>query len=154
MTFTRTRGELVLSDDPARLDQDAVVELLRSTYWASERRPETIRATVAASRCFGVRADGAIGKSGPAAGPQLAFCRVVTDGLTFAWLCDVVVSAEARGAGIGTWMVGEVIRDLQASGIGRLMLRTLDAHGLYRQFGFTDLADPATVMEALQVRPQ
>jgi GNAT superfamily N-acetyltransferase len=141
MTFTRVRGDLVLSDDRARLDEDAVVALLRGTYWAGDRAPAMIRATLATSRCFGVRA------AGP--GPQLAFCRVITDGLTFAWLCDVVVSSEARGTGIGTWMVGQVIGDLQASGIGRLMLRTLDAHSLYRRFGFSDLEDPGTVLEAL-----
>jgi GNAT superfamily N-acetyltransferase len=149
MTFTRVRDGLVLSDDPARLDDDAVVDLLRSTYWAGDRPEATIRATLASSRCFGVRAHAAGEEGGPAAGPQLAFCRVITDGLTFAWLCDVVVSDEARGTGIGTWMVGEVIADLKALGIGRLMLRTLDAHGLYRRFGFTAPADPETLMEAL-----
>jgi hypothetical protein len=38
--------------------------------------------------------------------------------------------------------------DLQ--GLRRMMLATLDAHGLYAQFGFTALGAPDKIMEVLK----
>lgn len=38
-------------------------------------------------------------------GDQVAVDRAVTDGATFAWLCDVYVAREERGNGLGTWLM-------------------------------------------------
>ena len=75
-------------------------------------------------------------------GEQLAFARVVTDTVTFAWLCDVFVDEAARGRGVGTLLVAGVVADLEPLGMRRIALATADAHGLYAQFGFAPLPTP------------
>jgi GNAT superfamily N-acetyltransferase len=76
----------------------------------------------------------------------VAFARVVTDGATFAWLCDVYVDREHRGAGVGTALMEFVVRELEALDLRRWVLRTGDAHGLYERFGFTEPEQPETWM--------
>jgi GNAT superfamily N-acetyltransferase len=66
---------------------------------------------------------------------QVGFCRVVSDGHTFAFLFDVYVLPEHRGSGVGLELVREAVdggphRDL------RWFLKTKDAHGLYEKLGF------------------
>jgi GNAT superfamily N-acetyltransferase len=74
------------------------------------------------------------------AGLQAGVCRWVTDGVSFAWLCDVFVDRAHRGSGLGTFMVGvacthELVRDIRLH-----LLATRDAHGLYEKFGFAAVA--------------
>jgi N-acetylglutamate synthase-like GNAT family acetyltransferase len=92
---------------------------------------------VSASRCFAV-----VG----AAGDTRAFCRLVTDGATFAWLGDVVVLPPHRGRGLGKQLVAAVVRSQEESGIRRVLLATADAQALYAKFGF---ASAPSMMERL-----
>jgi hypothetical protein len=43
-TMEWTRKDYVLTDDPERIDVDAVHTLLRDTYWARTRSREAVRA--------------------------------------------------------------------------------------------------------------
>ena len=86
-------------------------------------------------------------------GEQVAIARAVTDGATFAWVCDVYVAPDARGIGIGSWMVDELVKLLEAEGILRVVLATRDAHEVYARLGFEPLANPSTWMERDR-RPQ
>jgi GNAT superfamily N-acetyltransferase len=123
------------SADPARLDLDRVhAWLADESYWAMGRSRAAHEAAVAASRNYGIydRASGA----------QLAYARVITDGVTFAWLCDVFVDAEARGRGIGVALIERIMASLEPLGLRRIGLTTADAHGLYERFGFRPLDRP------------
>jgi hypothetical protein len=80
-----------------------------------------------------------------ASGKQVGLTRVVTDHATFAYLCDVYVLEEHRGHGLGKWLMRTVSAHPCFSGARRVMLGTLDAHGLYRQFGFVHLANHGRV---------
>jgi len=79
-------------------------------------------------------------------GEQVAYGRVVTDGVTFAWLCDVFVAPEARGQGIGKMLAAGIVADLEPLELKRILLSTGDAHGLYAQYGFTELTEPSRMM--------
>lgn len=82
-----------------------------------------------------------------AVGTQVAYARVVTDGVTFAWLCDVFVAQEERGNGLGRMLVEGVIDDLQnMSTVTRIMLATSTADGLYEQYGFAEPSGPSRYM--------
>ncbi len=70
----------------------------------------------------------------------MAVARVVTDGATFAWLCDVYVDPAERGRGLGTWLAGAVRDHLGELGVRRILLATLDAHGVYAKIGFRPVA--------------
>lgn len=126
------------SNDITRIDRDRVhTWLSEQSYWANGRAREVQDAAIDASRNYGVWDE---------SGAQVAYARVVTDAVTFAWLCDVFVAEEARGNGIGKLLVEGVIADLQPLGITRVVLATADAHGLYAQYGFAPSEDPARYM--------
>ena len=108
------------------------------SYWAKGRTRAVQDAAIDASRNYGVW--------DARTGEQVAYARVVTDGVTFAWLCDVFVASEARGNGIGKLLVQGVIGDLEPMGLRRILLATADAHGLYAQHGFAVSDDPNRYM--------
>ncbi|GAA4770084.1 GNAT family N-acetyltransferase [Microbacterium gilvum] len=127
------------SPDPARIDGDWVHATLRDhAYWAEGRSRADQDAANAASRCFGVyrRADGG----------QVAFARVITDGVTFGWVADVVVAPEVRGQGIGKALVAAIAAQLDALGVRRSLLITRDAHALYSRNGWVPVEPPENWM--------
>lgn len=123
------------SVDPGRIDADRVHHLLSEhSYWALGRSREVQDAAIAGSRNYGIY--------DTETGQQVAYARVVTDGATFAWLCDVIVDPEIRGHGLGVRLVEGVMADLEPLGLKRMLLKTGDAHGLYEKFGFDVVGDP------------
>ena len=130
----------VLSTEPERVDVDLVHRWLSTdAYWAMGRPRDLVVRALEGSLVFGVYR--------PDDGVQVAFARVVTDGVTFAWLCDVYVERSERGRGLGTWMVGEIRDDLTARGVRRILLATADAHEVYAKVGFAAVAEPSRWME-------
>jgi GNAT superfamily N-acetyltransferase len=129
--FTLTRPDgYQLSTDPARLDLDRVHRWLSTdAYWALGREREAVERAFAGSIGFGVYR--------PEEGRQVAVARVVTDRVTFAWLCDVYVDRTERGRGLGTWLAAAVRDHLAELGVRRIVLATADAHGVYAKVGFT-----------------
>ncbi len=116
-----------VSTDPARLDLGFICAQLATTYWAADRPREVVLASIRGSLCFGAYAR--------ATGRQVGFARVVTDGATFSWVCDVVVDPACRGRGVGKRLVFAVVTHPAVRGTNA-MLGTKDAHGLYERYGF------------------
>ena len=135
---------LRFSNDPDELDLDLVFRWLsEDAYWALGRSRATQDAAVAGSRNYGVfDGDGAANRGGT----QLGYARIITDGATFAWLCDVYVAPDARGRGVGQLLLTGILAELDPLGLKRIGLRTLDAHSLYEKFGFGALDQPETWM--------
>jgi GNAT superfamily N-acetyltransferase len=132
-------ARFALTTDVDRIDRERVHGWLsRQAYWAAGQSRATQDAAIDASRNYAVHDTGT--------GEQVAYARVVTDGVTFAWLCDVFVAPEVRGRGIGRMLVAGVIADLEPLELARVLLSTADAHGLYAQSGFAPLADPSRMM--------
>ena len=127
-----------ISTDKARLDVEAVHRWLsEDSYWARGRPREVQEAAIANSACVGAYA---------ADGSQAGFARVVTDGATFAWLCDVFVFPDHRGQGLGRAMVQAALELPELQPVRRWVLATFDAHGVYAPFGFREL-EPGRWME-------
>jgi len=119
----------------AEVDRELVHRWLsEQSYWAQGRQRSVQDAAIDASRNYGVFDD--------ESGDQVAYARVVTDGVTFAWLCDVFVDPSVRGRGVGVSLIQGVVADLEPLGLKRIALATGDAHGLYAKFGFEPLAEP------------
>jgi GNAT superfamily N-acetyltransferase len=137
---TRTHeAGYVLDTDPARLDLDTVERWLATeSYWAIGRERAVIERSLAGSTAYGIYAPD---------GTQVGLLRVVTDGATFAWLCDVFIEAAYRGQGLARWAVAAVRDDVLALGVYRIILATADAHGVYAEAGFTPLAEPDRWMQ-------
>jgi len=125
-------GDYELDDDPSRVDADAAVAFLTTqAYWGRWRGAQDIKGQIAAAwRVVGVY---------DRAAAMVGFARAWGDGGN-AYLSDVYVLPEHRGAGLGQAIVRMMIDD--GPGVGwRWMLHTSDAHGLYRQFGFASPSD-------------
>ena len=138
--------DFAFSADPARLDRTRIhAWLAEQSYWAEGRPRATQDAAIDASMNFGIYDAGT--------GAQLAYARVVTDGVTFAWLCDVFVAREARGRGVGVALIDGVVAALEPLGLKRILLATGDAHGLYEKFGFLPLARPQDFMARIGSSP-
>ncbi|MDT0382625.1 GNAT family N-acetyltransferase [Streptomyces sp. DSM 42041] len=133
-----------ISTDPDRLDLDRMHRWLSTdAYWALGRPRDTLERAVAGSVNFGAYATGSA--SGDAPG-QIGYARLITDGATFAWLCDVYVDRAARGRGVGSALVAAVRAHLEPYGLRRIALVTADAHEVYARHGFRQLADPGMWM--------
>ncbi|WP_341718583.1 GNAT family N-acetyltransferase [Micromonospora sp. FIMYZ51] len=128
--FTARRDDgYTISTDPELLDLDLVhTWLATDSYWAAGRDRETVVRSFAGSIGFGVYR--------PGDGRQVAVARMITDGVTFGYLCDVYVDRAERGRGLGTWLAGAVRDHLAELGVRRLLLATVDAHGVYEKIGF------------------
>lgn len=125
--MTVARYEFSAGD--ARIDRERVhAWLSEQAYWALGRARETQDAAMDGSRNYGVW--------DVESGLQVAYARVITDGVTFAWLCDVFVAPDVRGSGIGKMLVEGILSDLEPLGLRRILLATADAHGLYARYGF------------------
>ena len=132
------RGEYVISIDRARLDHRLIHEFLAgSSYWAADIPADVVARALEHSLCFGLYAPTG----------QVGLARVVTDHATVAYLADVFVLPAHRGHGLGKWLMEVVVGHPELQGLRRFLLNTRDAHGLYRQFGFTSLASAEWAME-------
>ena len=131
------RDNLTISTDPARLDLDAIYEMLTRAYWAKGRTKEMIARYVQHSMVFGVY-EGT---------RQIGLARIVSDYTTFAWLCDVFIHEDYRGRGLSKWLMETILAHPDLQGLSRFMLATSTAHSLYACYGFKPLASPEIWME-------
>jgi GNAT superfamily N-acetyltransferase len=134
-------GGFELDDDPARIDADAVHDYLANhSYWAKGRSRELVDRLLAnAQRVVGLYRDGR----------QIGFTRTVTDEHVHAYLADVYVLPEARGAGLGVELVRFTVDEGPYAGL-RWVLHTRDAHELYAKLGF---APPGERLMERDARP-
>lgn len=112
-----------------------LMNLMKQTYWAPERSEEDVLTAMKNSDSFGAfdEEDNLVG-----------FAIVVTDFVSIWYLCDVIVDESHRGQGIGKMLMSAVVSDERFVKAGAL-LKTKDAHGLYRKYGFHDV-DAGRVM--------
>jgi len=127
----------MISTDRTKVNIDKVCEFLSKSYWANKRDRTTIIKSIEHSICFSLFHEQT----------QIGLARVITDGATFAYLCDVFIDEPYRGKGLGKWMMQCVLQHPDVATIRRFLLVTKDAHGLYRQVGFQPLQEPEKFME-------
>ena len=139
--FEHRRNEFLVSTNPTRLDLDVIHGFLSSCYWAKGIPREIVARSIKHSLCFGVY-DGS--------GAQVGFARVISDFATYAYIADVFVLESHRGQGLGKLLMEGITQHPELQGLRRWSLSTLDAHGLYAQFGFTSLKWPERYMEILR----
>ena len=139
--FTAARGDDEISTARDRLDLDVIHGFLSESYWSPGIPRETVARALAGSLNFGVYREFDNNNR------QIAFARVITDGVTFAYFADVFVLPEFRGGGIATWLVTTALNHPALTGLRRCLLVTRDAHAIYARCGFAPLARPERFME-------
>lgn len=132
-------ADVEVSTDPARIDLDVVHGFLAGSHWATGIPREVVERAVRNSLCFGAYRDGR----------QVGFARVISDRATYAYVSDVFVLPEERGAGIGQRLMAAIVAHPDLQGLRRWNLFTRDARALYRKFGFGDARYPERLMEIM-----
>jgi GNAT superfamily N-acetyltransferase len=136
--------DIRISEDPNDLDRDRIYRwICEESYWAKGRSRERQEAAIDGSWNFGAY--------DVESGEQVGFARVVTDRATFAWVCDVFVDESARGRSVGKSLMAAIVHALDPLEVRRTLLATADAHGLYAQYGFEPLAEPARWMARIPI---
>ena len=151
----RRQGEFVVSTDPKRLDLDVIHGFLTNCYWAKGIPREIVARSIEHSLCFGVydgrRKSPLLPTAGRNGSPvQVGFARVISDFATYAYIADVFVLESHRGHGLGKLLMEGIMQHPKLQGLRRWNLSTLDAHGLYAQFGFATPKWPERYMEILR----
>jgi GNAT superfamily N-acetyltransferase len=141
-TLEVRRGEYTISDDPARLDHDAIFRLIGTAFWGVGLDAALIRRSIQNSHAFGLFR----GQR------QIGFARVISDYARFAYVADVVVAKEEQGHGLGRWLVETMLGHPALEQVRGWMLSTTDAHELYRRYGFAE-ADARMVMRRVVPAP-
>ena len=116
-----------ISTEARELQLDVIHPWLRASYWSPDIRRDVVERAFANSLVVGAYA---------ADGRQMGVARAATDRATFAWLCDVFVTEDARGQGIARAMVETLIKHPELATLRRWLLGTRDAHAVYAPFGF------------------
>ncbi len=131
------KDEFIITTDNSKMDIALIQDFLSKTYWAEKIPVSVVERSVAGALCFGIFHNER----------QVGFARVITDKATFGYLADVFVIESYRGKGLSKWLMGVIINHPDLQGFRRFLLATRDAHGLYRQFGFTELPSTASWMQ-------
>jgi len=127
-----------ISTDNNLLDIDLIYNYLdKDSYWANGIPFDKLERSIKNSLCFGVYFEN----------KQIGFARVVTDKAVFAYLADVFILPEFRKQGLSKWLVQTIMDHPDLQGLRRWSLATVDAHGLYAQFGFTEITNPERWMQ-------
>lgn len=129
--------QYTITTDKRQLDLNAIHAFLSQTYWSPGVPKAVVERAIENSLAFGVFKGS----------EQVGFARVVTDKATFAYLADVYVLEAHRGKGLSKRLLEEIQAHEELQGLRRFLLATKDAHGLYAQFGFKQLANPSLMME-------
>lgn len=136
--LTIYRDDFCISTDKTKLNIGAIHEFLSTkAYWCLNIPRQTVQNAIQNSLCFGVYKDE----------EQIGFARIISDYATVAYLGDVFILEQYRGRGLSKWLVETVMTHPNLQGLRRWILLTADAHGLYRQFGWTEISDPGKWMQ-------
>jgi N-acetylglutamate synthase-like GNAT family acetyltransferase len=127
----------VISTDPRLLNLDVIHGFIAQSYWAKAMPRALVEKMIRHSLCFGIYQPTT----------QVGFARVISDFTTFAYLADVFVLPEHRGKGLSKPLMQTIMAHPDLQGLRRWMLVTLDAQGLYEQFGFKAVEHPERHME-------
>jgi GNAT superfamily N-acetyltransferase len=130
-----------ISTDKNKLDLPFVLNFLKNTYWAKDRTLEALKLSIDNSLCFGIYLND----------KQIGFARVISDLVTFAYPMDVFIVEEHQNKGYASMLMEAVMNEPKLQQIKIWGVATLDAHGLYKKFGFTEVANPEKLLEKIIV---
>jgi len=130
---------ITISTDKSKLQMEVIHKFLTKAYWAKGRTIEEVKKSIEHCLCFGAYLDE----------KQIGFARIATDFTVFAYILDVFILPEYQGNGYSKQLMKAINEEPQLKSCKVWMLKTSDAHGLYKQFGYSELKHPEKVMERL-----
>lgn len=124
------------------MDFEMIFAFIKNSYWGASRTYEEQKIAFENTINFGLFKEG----------KQVAYTRVMTDMVFFAYLLDVFVIEEEQGKGYSKILIDKVLNFPTLKNIDKWMLATKDAHTLYERFGFNEIKSPEKLMEKLSER--
>jgi len=128
---------MLVSTDRSRMEPDAVLALLHTTFWAQGMTRDVLVRAIANSVNFALFDRSVL----------VGFGRAVTDLATYAYWTDVVIAPSHRGRGLGQWLSECMMSHPSLQDLRRVALVTRDAASLYARLGFTIGAGELVYME-------
>jgi len=138
--YRQQRDNFVICTDPDCIDRNAVFEFLAETQWWTTLTSESLNRALRNSLCFSLLEGNR----------QIGVARVITDYVTFAYLCDVYIVEERRAQGLGSWMIRCILDHPDLKNLKRVALITHDAQRFYLGFDFHFASHPDYYMERLK----
>ena len=133
----KTVNGFLFSTDKGKLQTNYIHHYLsEESYWAKNIPIQIVEKAIEGSLCFGIYDNQ----------QQIGFARVITDNATFGYLADVFIDSNYRGRGLSKELMTFIMNDESLKLIRSFLLATMDAHGLYEQFGFKALPEPKRYM--------
>lgn len=130
---------ITISTDKSKLQIEVIYPFITNSYWGKGRTISQVQTTIDTCLCFGMYINE----------QQIGFGRVATDYTVFAYLMDLFILPKYRGQGYSKQLMKAIINAEELKTCKTWMLKTSDAHELYKKFGFTELHNPSIVMERL-----
>ncbi len=137
MIYEYKKRDFLISTDKRKLQLKVIHDFLTNSYWDKGCSFELVQKKIRNSYCYGIYHNK----------KQIGFCRIISDFVTFAYLLDVFVIEEYRGMGLSKWLMKCVLKHHDLGKTKSWMLKTSDAHGIYKKFGFNLVSEPETIME-------
>lgn len=132
-------ADIMVSTDKSKLDVNMIHGFLTGSYWATGRTREQVEKSIETTMCFGIYVNNT----------QAGFARVLSDRVVFAYLMDVFILEKYRGNGLSKALLTVVFNHDELKHVSKWFLATKDAHELYKQFGFGEIAKPERLMEKI-----
>lgn len=140
--MTELKNAIYFSSNTDDMNLNAIYNFVKHSYWGIGRTIEEQKTALQNSINFGLFHDN----------KQIAYTRVMTDKVFFAYLLDFFVIESYRGQGLGKLLMEKVLDYEPLRRVDKWMLATKDAHGLYSQFGFEPVKDPSKLMDRMSLR--
>ena len=134
-------SHLYVSKNKTKLERQLIHEFLTNSYWAKGRTPKEVQISIQNSTCYGLYKDD----------KQIGFARLITDSIVFAYIMDVFVIEEERGQGFASVLIDHILGDESLKRVSQWYLKTQDAHGFYKKFGFGQLKKQEWFMERVRL---
>ncbi len=138
----KINNELYFSSNKEDMDLEVIFTFVKNSYWGTLRTYEEQKIALENSINFGLFKNG----------KQIAYSRVMTDMVFFAYLLDVFVVEEEQGKGYSKILMDKILNFPSIKNIDRWMLATKDAHSLYEKFGFELVKSPEKLMDRMSDR--
>ena len=123
------KDNFTISSEKKHVDIDALHDMLSRSYWAKDRSREEVQKSVLNSLCFSLLE----GKE------LIGFARVLTDGMAYAIILDMIIRDNLRGQGHGKWLMQCICEHPEVVPL-RQILWTGDADDFYRKGGFEEMS--------------
>jgi len=140
--MVEVKDRIFFSSKIEDMDLDAIYDFIKNSYWGNFRSLEEQKIALDNSINFGIFHEH----------KQIAYARVMTDKVFFAYLLDVFVLDEYQGKGYSKLLIENILNFPELKNIDRWMLATKDAHSLYEKFGFELVKSPEKLMDKLSER--